>query len=131
MPVKNRLTCSSSWSSATGTATASSLWDYEAEGEALPAEGDHSIVLDGRGAPRAIIQTLSVAVVPFDEVTEAHARAEGEGDRSLTHRREAHERFWRTHSRSPRGFDVKLPVVCEGFRLVHVIPAGVRPARSA
>ncbi|MBF4461117.1 MULTISPECIES: ASCH domain-containing protein [unclassified Rathayibacter] len=101
------------------TATASSLWDYEADPESLPTERDFSIVLDGGGAPRAVIQTLAVEVIPFDEVTERHARAEGEGDLSLKEWREAHERFWRTHSSSPRGFDVKMPVVCEVFRLVH------------
>lgn len=35
------------------TATASALWDYEAEGESLPEEGEFSIVLDGRGHPAA------------------------------------------------------------------------------
>lgn len=112
--------------SGTKTATASSLWDYEADQEALPLVGDFSIVLDGRGAPRAVIQTLSVDVVPFGDVTEAHARAEGEGDLSLEGWREAHARFWRAHSTSPRGFDATLPVVCEGFRLVHGVPAGTR-----
>ncbi len=98
------------------TATASSLWDYEADGDPVPAEGDFSIVLDGRGLPRAVIQTLAVEVVPFEDVSEAHAHAEGEGDLSLAWWREAHERFWRAHS--PRGFDAALPVVCERFRLV-------------
>lgn len=104
----------------TKTATASSLWDYEADEEPLPAEGSYSIVLDGRGVPRAVIQTTSIRIVPFDEVTAAHAHAEGEGDRSLTWWREAHERFWRTYSTSPRGFDAHMPVVCEDFRLVYV-----------
>lgn len=103
----------------TKTATASSLWDYEADQESLPAEGDFSIVLDGRGAPRAVIQTLAVDVIPFNEVTAQHARAEGEGDLSLAQWREAHERFWRKHSSNPRGFDVTMPVVCEAFRLVR------------
>ena len=106
----------------TKTATASSLWDYEADGETPPAEGEYSIVLDGRGVPRAVIQTLSVSIVPFDHVTAAHARAEGEGDLSLAGWRAAHERFWRAHATSTRGFDRGMPVVCEGFRLVHGIP---------
>lgn len=101
------------------TATASSLWDHEADGEPVPVEGGYSIVLDGRGVPRAVIQTTSVRVVPFGDVTEAHARAEGEGDLSLEWWRHAHERFWRAHSSSPRRFDVTMPVVCEEFRLVY------------
>jgi histidinol-phosphate aminotransferase len=103
----------------TKTATASSLWDYEAESEPLPTVGEYSIVLDGRGAARAVIQTTDVDVVPFDEVTAAHAHAEGEGDLSLTFWRESHEQFWRAHSTDSRGFAVTMPVVCERFRLVY------------
>ena len=65
--------------------TASSLWDYEAEGEPLPTAGDLSILLDGRGEPRAVLRTTDVHVAPFGEVGAGHARAEGEGDRSLAH----------------------------------------------
>ncbi|WP_378144724.1 ASCH domain-containing protein [Cnuibacter sp. UC19_7] len=103
----------------TKTATASSAWDYEVDGEPLPAEGDYSILLDGRGIPRAVIQTTAVSIVPFDEVTEAHAHAEGEGDLSLAWWRDAHERFWRSFSTSSQGFDARMPVVCEEFRLVY------------
>ncbi|MCS5498131.1 ASCH domain-containing protein [Cnuibacter physcomitrellae] len=107
----------------TKTATASSVWDYEFDGEPLPADGDYSIVLDGHGVARAVIRTVAVTIVPFDEVSEAHAHAEGEGDRTLAWWRDAHERFWRTYSTSPRGFDARMPVVCEEFRLVY--PPGV------
>jgi uncharacterized protein YhfF len=101
----------------TKTATAGALWDYEAEGEALPEVGSLSILLDGRGHPRALINTTHVAVVPFDEVDEEHARLEGEGDRSLAHWRGAHERFFgRTCS---RGFEQDMPVVLERFAVVY------------
>lgn len=67
------------------SATASSLWAYEAEGEPLPTAGDLSILLDGRGEPRAVIRSTDVHVVPFRGVDAEHAHAEGEGDRSLAH----------------------------------------------
>jgi len=51
--------------------------------EPLPASGDFAIVLDGAGAPRAIIETTSATVMPFDQIGEKHAAAEGEGDRTL------------------------------------------------
>jgi len=35
-------------------ATAGSLWAYEAEGEAIPMPGDHSVILDGHGTARCI-----------------------------------------------------------------------------
>ena len=103
----------------TKTATASSLRDYEVDGDPVPAAGDLSIVLDGSGVPRALIRTIAVDIVPFREVTADHAVAEGEGDLSLEWWRAAHERFWRTHSSDPRGFEPDMPVVCERFELLH------------
>ncbi|AYG04892.1 ASCH domain-containing protein [Gryllotalpicola protaetiae] len=101
------------------TATASSLWDYEAAREPLPVVGTRSIVLDGAGAPRAVLETTQVSVVSFDCVDAAHAAAEGEGDRTLDSWRRFHESFWRLHSENERGFAPDMPVVCERFRVVY------------
>ncbi|MBS1672536.1 MAG: ASCH domain-containing protein [Actinobacteria bacterium] len=101
------------------TGTASSLWDYDATGDPLPQKGELSIILDGAGAPRAVIETLSIRIVPFDQVDAEHAFSEGEGDRTLQAWRDIHERFWREHSENPRGFEPDMPVVCERFRLIH------------
>ena len=101
----------------TKTATASALWDYEAEGEALPEVGSLSILLDGRGHPRALISTTEVEVVPFDEVDEEHARLEGEGDLSVASWRIAHERFF--GQGSSRAFEPDMPVVLERFAVVY------------
>nr|WP_157311330.1 ASCH domain-containing protein [Microbacterium sp. MAH-37] len=101
------------------TGTASSLWDYEATGDPLPQEGECSIILDGAGTPRAVIQTTSVRIVPFDQVGADHARAEGEGDRTLQAWRDIHEQYWRENSENPRGYEPDMPVVCEIFRVVH------------
>ena len=101
----------------TKTATASALWDYEAEGEALPEVGSLSILLDGRGHPRALISTTEVEVVPFDEVDEEHARLEGEGDLSVA--------SWRpltsgsSRQGSSRAFEPDMPVVLERFSVVY------------
>ena len=108
----------------TKTGTASSLWDHEATGEPVPQPGELSIILDGEGRPRAVLETTGVSIVPFDEVDEDHARAEGEGDRTLRAWRGIHERYWRDHSENPRGFESTMPVVCERFRLLHSEPAG-------
>ena len=101
------------------TGTASSLWDYEAAEDPLPKVGELSIILDGAGAPRAVIETTGLETVPFDEVTAEHAFSEGEGDRTLEHWRTVHERFWRDHSENPRGFEPDMPVLCERFRVIH------------
>lgn len=100
------------------TGTASSLWDHEHDGDPLPSPGELSIVLDGTGTPRALIRTTEVETIPFDEVSAEHAAAEGEGDRTLSHWRRAHQRFWEEHSTSPRGFEPDMPVVCERFEVV-------------
>ena len=103
----------------TKTATASALWDYEAENEPLPETGALSIILDGSGQPRALIETASVDIVPFDQVDEEHARLEGEGDLSLAHWREVHQRFFTDVATHERGFAPDMPVVCERFRVLY------------
>ena len=101
------------------TATATALWDFEAEDEQLPERGTLSILLDGAGHPRALVEATDVSVVPFDEVTEEHAFLEGEGDRSLAEWREVHERFFTEHAGHDRGFSTDMPVVLERFEVVY------------
>lgn len=103
----------------TKTATASARWDYDAENEPLPQPGDLGIVLDSEGQPRALIRTTEVDVQPFDEVDAQHAWLEGEGDRSLAHWREMHERFFTEHYSHTNGFARDMPVVLEVFELVY------------
>lgn len=105
----------------TKTATASSLRDYEEDQEPLPAVGDLSIILDGAEAPRAVLEVTAIDIVPFDEVGAEHARAEGEGDRSLASWRDVHERFWSTYS--AQGFAPDMRVLCERFRVIHPAPS--------
>ncbi|QNN82379.1 ASCH domain-containing protein [Brachybacterium sp. Z12] len=101
----------------TKTATASALRDYESVGEPVPAVGDLSIILDGSGAPCAVLEVTDIQIVPFNQVTAEHAQAEGEDDRTLASWRRIHEPFWREHSAT--GFTADMPVVCERFRVVH------------
>lgn len=103
----------------TKTATASALWDYEAEGEALPKPGELSIILDSAGAPQALIRTTQVTTVSFDQVDEEHAYLEGEDDRTLASWREIHERFFTEHAAHDREFSHDMPVVLERFTLVY------------
>lgn len=103
----------------TKTATAGAQWDYEAASEPLPAVGDLSIVLDGRGHPRALIEVRQVDVVPFADVDAEHARLEGEGDLSLQYWREVHRTFFTEHATHDQGFSEQMPVVLERFRLLY------------
>lgn len=58
------------------------------------APGESMIALDGAGCPRAVVQTVQLVQRRFDEVDEAFAYDEGEGDRSLAYWREAHRRYF-------------------------------------
>lgn len=103
------------------TGTASNDVLFEKQGLTLPFVGGHSILLDGYGAPRAIIETTHVETVPFNEVTAEFAYSEGEDDRSLESWRHQHEvYFTREFKRYGMPFDPAMKVVCENFRVVHV-----------
>lgn len=103
----------------TKTGTASSLQDLEAEGEALPEVGQPSVILDGRGLPRAVIVTTAIDVVPFAEVSADHAYSEGEGDRTLSEWRSIHADFWREYGQGPSGFSADMLIACERFQLIY------------
>lgn len=103
----------------TKTATAGSLWDYEAEDEPLPSVGALSILLDGADHPRALIVTTHVEVRPFDQVDEEHAYLEGEGDRTLRHWRDVHQWVFTNVASHDRGFAFDMPLVLERFKVLY------------
>lgn len=77
----------------TKTATSSARSDYEDDDD-LPTPGMLSILLDSAGHPRALLRTTEVSVEAFYDVTEEHAFAEGEGERTLSQWRTAHADFF-------------------------------------
>ena len=101
------------------TATCGALRDFGPGGEPMPEVGRRDVVLDGRGRRAAVIETVEVTTRRFDEVDEAFAHDEGEGDRSLASWREAH----RTYFARNGGHANDMQLVCERFRLVEVIAA--------
>ena len=98
------------------TATSSLRSEFGDDGEPLPSKGDLSIVLDGQGIPAALIKTVEVQIVPFSEVTENQAAAEGEGDRSVETWRADHKRFWKRQGEKTT--DQTL-IVWERFKVVY------------
>ena len=104
----------------TKTATCSSLWEWEAEGEALPETGSLWIVLDGRGSPMCIAKTVEVTIRKYIEVDAEFAHAEGEGDRSLMYWRQAHKNFFsRLLPTIGKSFSEDMLLVCERFRVIY------------
>lgn len=104
----------------TKTATASLFWEYEFDGDPLPPVGAYNVILNGRGDPLCITQTMQITITPFNEVEATFAYDEGEGDRSLRYWREVHWAFFsRMCQRIGREPHETMPVVGERFRLVY------------
>lgn len=103
----------------TKTATASAYPLYALEGEPLPEAGEYSVILNSRDEAVCVILTDRVTVTPYRDVGAEHARREGEGDRSLTYWRQAHEAFFREEmAAAGLTFTEDMPVVCEEFHVV-------------
>lgn len=102
------------------TATSSAYPCYEAEGEPVPEEGEYSVILDSRDGAVCVIKTVKVYITPFSEVTEEHARKEGEGDLSLGYWRKVHRDFFTGElTETGLAFTEDMPVVCEEFEVVY------------
>ena len=102
------------------SATCSSVWEYEAKGEAFPYVGMLWLVLDGRNAPMCVVETIEVTTRAYNEVDADFARAEGEDDLSLASWREGHKRFFtRTLAAIGKEFKEDMPLICERFRVIH------------
>lgn len=106
-------------------ATAGSVWSFESQGKPLPKPGDLSVMTDWAGTPLGVIETRSIEVLPFKDVTAAFAAVEGEGDGSLAFWRAAHRAYFtREAEAAGRTFSEDLLVCCECFELVHPRSAG-------
>jgi uncharacterized protein YhfF len=93
--------------------------DFEADGDPLPRPGEHVVVLDGRGSPRAIVRLTHVERRYFNEIDDEFAFECGEGDRTLAwwlvaYRQEFAERA------ETQGFQVgeRAVLILEYFELV-------------
>lgn len=102
------------------TATSSAHALYALAGEEVPTGGGYDILLDSKGHAVCILETTKVYTCPFDQVSPAHAYAEGEGDRTLAYWRQVHERFFRLWlEEAGLSFSEDMLVVCEEFRVVY------------
>ncbi len=88
--------------------------------------GVRSVACDGAGHPRALLETVSVERRAFEDVDENFAVKEGEGDLSLRHWREVHQKYFERHG----GFGPRMDLWCEEFRIVEVYPSDGVPVRQ-
>ena len=92
---------------------------YEKEREKLPERGDVSIVLDGTGTPRRVLQNLRVRVLLFSQMTWELAQKKGE-DEILAGWQVNHVRFFEKNLKAyDVSFTPELPVVFEEFEMVY------------
>jgi uncharacterized protein YhfF len=103
------------------------LWTYEFENEALPEVGDIGIVVDHLEQPKIITRNAKVEITPFRDVTAEFAAREGEGEGAeagtLAYwRREHWQYFTRECAYISREIDETMPVVCESFDVVEIVP---------
>ena len=104
----------------TKRATASLASLYESPAHPAPTSGALSVVTDWSGKPLCVIETLSLGVVRFEQVTAEFAATEGEGDGSLEHWLRVHwDYFSRECARLGRERSPDMPVLCETFRVVY------------
>lgn len=103
-------------------ATSPSLWWYEANDEALPQAGDLNVVTNYQGEAQCIIKTTKVSITPFNQISEAYAQIEGEGDKSLAYWKRVH---WAYYHRELAGTAFvpkpEMPIVCEEFEVVFAL----------
>lgn len=101
------------------TAFFTSWATYSIDQEPLPISGELYIVLDRANNPRCVIETESVSVVPFNEVTWSMAQLEGE-DEDLATWKEKKQEYLEDEG-AILGFDFTpdIKLVFQTFKVVY------------
>jgi uncharacterized protein YhfF len=89
--------------------------------------GDLSVILDGKGAPGAVMQTKSFVQCKFRDVEEEFGLAEAEGD--YTSYRDGHIDFYRQQENGHEFGDDSI-VLCERFEVIYPVAAEGEGTRS-
>ncbi len=94
--------------------------DFEIMGVPRRKVGDYWVVVDSENAPHCLVKVVRIDTLAIKDVGEDFARREGEGDLSLRHWREVHEKYWRRQLETwGHPFSDELVVVCEYFEKLH------------
>jgi uncharacterized protein YhfF len=84
--------------------------------------GKRMVIMDGAGDPRAVIETVSLEQLRFNEVGWTFALAEGEGDECVEDWRDGHRAYFTRNG----GYAPDMLLWCERFRLVEILGEGAR-----
>jgi uncharacterized protein YhfF len=83
--------------------------------DGVPQTGDIFVVVNGRNEPVCAVELADVELKTFDRVDEAHALAEGEGDRTLGYWRNIHQRFFEEYDL----FSPEMMLICMQFKVLE------------
>lgn len=98
----------------TKTATCGALRDYEGGAETMPEVGRRDVALEWDGRPAVLIETVEVTIRPFDAVDAALVADMGEF-RDPEHFAQGYGAYFERNG----GFDPKMKLVCERFRMIE------------
>lgn len=103
--------------------------EFERDLEPLPGPGDHLVVLDGAGHPRAIVRNSHVELRHFNQIDDEFAFSAGEGDLTLQWWLVAHRQQW-SEQAEREGFEIgeRSELVLEFFDLVWPQPESAAQA---
>lgn len=95
-------------------AECASMAEFGGDMTSMPKVGRCDIIANWDGTPAVVIKTTSVKTLPFSEVTERMALAEGEHE-SLAQWRNAREKYFKKNG----GFKPEMMMVFEFFEVVE------------
>lgn len=100
------------------TAQFSALAGYHIDNEPLPHKSEYYVLNNWKGEPVAVIRTINVEILPFEEITWEMAQKEG-ADEDLSAFRSRYSEFFREDA-DIVGYDFspEMPVVFEEFEVV-------------
>ena len=101
------------------TATCNALRLYELNNKPIPRAGEYNIILNKALKPVVLIQLEKVEFVPYDEIDENFAIAEGDG--SYENWDNIHTRFFtEALSQFNEPFNRKIILVCQHFKVLSI-----------
>jgi uncharacterized protein YhfF len=100
------------------TLTSSAFWNYP-DG-IIPFVGALSVLVDGAGRPRGLVETTRVEIMPFRRIDEKMAQDYGEGDRTADWWRRVMRQFYQTSAaRHGAGFTDDTALIWKWFAVVR------------
>ncbi len=84
----------------------------------MPKVGDQYVTTYWNGNANAIIETTKIEPTSYNQITSEFAEIEGEGDRSLSHRRKAHQACYKQElAPYKEKFDESMIIIYEYYIL--------------